>query len=238
MRVWDIHPGYLAKNSLLGQHAEIHALYNVIKNCKKGYSSHPETLRWKGNLDKLVVKHELTVREMALRGYRHASPCGKEEGWVNGTLTLEYVDHPAEQFGILGEKYRKSSSRGRIPLPGRGSDFWAHHKYSVMARGYNYYKEIQNFLKDKRDLPVKEERILIEKVSHIMDKPVTQKAMVNLAHHLWGYFKNMASEAEKHEYLYCPPEKLPYLMQFFYQLAQKFQQEYLLQSTIFADLLE
>ncbi|RQD77225.1 MAG: DUF1722 domain-containing protein [Candidatus Syntrophonatronum acetioxidans] len=238
MRVWDVHPGYLTRNSLLGQHAEIHALFNVIKDCKKGYGAHPETLRWKGHLNILRKRHDLTVKEMVLRGYRHASPCREEEKYANSSLRLKYINHPAEQLEILREKYLKNSSRGRIPLPRRGSDFWAHHKYSVMARGYNYYKDIQSFLRGKKDLPVKEERELIEKVTGIMEKPVPSKALVNLIHHLWGYFKDKASETEKEEYLNFPRESLSSVIQSFYQMARKYDQEYLLQSTVFADLLE
>lgn len=35
MRVWDLHPGYLSRQSLLGQHAEIHAVHAVIYDQKK-----------------------------------------------------------------------------------------------------------------------------------------------------------------------------------------------------------
>ncbi|MFW5896791.1 MAG: pyrimidine dimer DNA glycosylase/endonuclease V, partial [Bacillota bacterium] len=31
MRVWDIHPGYLDRGGLLGQHAEIHAVWSVLR---------------------------------------------------------------------------------------------------------------------------------------------------------------------------------------------------------------
>ena len=48
MRIWDVNPGYLNRQSLLGEHRELHAIVSIIKNNKKGYSRHPETLRWMG----------------------------------------------------------------------------------------------------------------------------------------------------------------------------------------------
>lgn len=238
MRVWDIHPGYLNGKSLLGQHAEIHALAKVIVEGKKGYGGHPETLRWRGNLGRLKVRHHLTIKEMGLRGYRHKSPCLEEEKLANSPKGIDYIDRPAQQFEILRQKYIKNSSGGRIPLPRRGSDFWGHHKYSVMARGYNYYKEVQSFLREKKDLPLEEEGELIGRVLEIMDKPVGYKGLVNLSHHLWGYFKDRASLEEREEYLHCSREKLPDLIDSFYNMAKKYNQEYLLRSTVFADLLE
>ncbi len=238
MRVWDIHPGYLTRKSLLGQHVEIHALYSVITGGKKGYANHPETLRWQGRLEQLKHCHDLTVKEMALRGYRHSSPI-RLENLLNGNFNPpSYVDHPAEQFEILRSKYEEGNLEGRIPLPKRGSEFWAHHKYSVMARGYNLYKEVQAFLKNKVDLPIHEEKELVEKIQSLMEKPVDSSALANTANHLWGYFKDKATAEEKDNYLHCPQEKLSELTLDFYCMAQKYNQKYLLHSTIFADFLE
>jgi len=46
MRIWDLHPGYLDRKRLLGEHRELHGLFNVVYLGKKGYARHPETLRW------------------------------------------------------------------------------------------------------------------------------------------------------------------------------------------------
>ncbi len=46
MRIWDIDPGYLNRQSLLGEHRELHALVSIVVNGKQGYSQHPETIRW------------------------------------------------------------------------------------------------------------------------------------------------------------------------------------------------
>ncbi len=74
MRIWDIPPEKLCKNHLLGEHRELHALWVILTQHKKGYCYHPETMRWKGKLAALYRRHELLVTEMEHRGYHHKSP--------------------------------------------------------------------------------------------------------------------------------------------------------------------
>ena len=74
MRIWDLSPSRLCRNHLLGEHRELHAIWSVLTKNKKGYSRHPEVLRWKGRLKALYQRHELLVAEMSERGYIHKSP--------------------------------------------------------------------------------------------------------------------------------------------------------------------
>jgi uncharacterized protein YbgA (DUF1722 family) len=235
MRVWDIHPGYLSNQSLLGQHVEIHALHSIIYNGKRGYASHPETIRWQGRLPELAAVHNLTVREMTLRGFTHKSPLPPSlEPTADGRRP--YVDSPAAQFDILLHKYMAKGQQGRIPLPENSSRFWAHHKYSVMARNYRYYKEMQAALKDSRDLPVTDGNIFIDRVLALMELETSAGALRNVTDHLWGYFKKEATEEEKSAYFSIPPAEAPAQVAYLFQLARKYRQNYLLHSTVFADI--
>lgn len=236
MRVWDVHPGYLSRQSLLGQHVEIHALFSVLCGGRKGYSKHPETLRWKGHLGLLAARHDLTVQEMALRGYNHASPIQIDQITKNNKLDkLKYVDKPSRQFELLKQKYLQKNQCGRIPLPKNISEFWSHYKYSIMGRGYFYYQEMKHFLNNCKDDSIGRDDELIEQVLSYMEKAPTEKSLRNVVDHLWGYFKHVSS-AEERKILENlrqnnPQAQLDYL----YLLAQKYSQEYLLHSTIFAD---
>src|SRR5688572_33173556 len=78
MRVWDIEAKLLCNNHLLGEHREIHAIWTILTENKKGYSHHPETLRWKGKLLALYNRHETVVAEMIKRGFNHKSTLKKE----------------------------------------------------------------------------------------------------------------------------------------------------------------
>lgn len=75
MRVWDIHPSFLSRQHLLGEHNEIHAIYTMIATGKGGsYQQHPEVLRWKGKLLALSIIHDRVAKELEARGYNHNSP--------------------------------------------------------------------------------------------------------------------------------------------------------------------
>jgi hypothetical protein len=103
MRIWDISPKKLCRPHLLGAHRELHAIWSVIVNGKKGYAHHPETLRWKGKLKALYGRHEALVAEMSDRAYRHRSPLAKKEATASAKQTI-YVDRPSKQIVILRNK--------------------------------------------------------------------------------------------------------------------------------------
>jgi hypothetical protein len=103
MRIWDISPKKLCRNHLLGEHRELHAIWSVLVNGKKGYAHHPETLRWKGKLKALYGRHDALVVEMSNRGYRHRSPLAKRAATGGAKQTI-FVDRPREQIVILRNK--------------------------------------------------------------------------------------------------------------------------------------
>jgi len=74
MRIWDLNPCRPCRNHLLGEHRELHAVWSILTRHKKGYSRHPETLRWKGKLRALFLRHKALVKEMDKRHYAHRSP--------------------------------------------------------------------------------------------------------------------------------------------------------------------
>ena len=99
MRIWDISPSLLCRNHLLGEHRELHAMWSVITQNKKGYSLHPETLRWKGKLRALYNRHDLLVSEMLSRGYNHnssldgrqATGISKQDVFINSILEQKLI---------------------------------------------------------------------------------------------------------------------------------------------------
>ena len=103
MRIWDISPKKLCRSHLLGEHRELHAIWSVLVNGKKGYARHPETLRWKRKLKALYGRHEALVFEMSNRGYEHRSPLAKREA-TGSAKQMSYVDKPRVQIVILQHK--------------------------------------------------------------------------------------------------------------------------------------
>src|SRR5215831_13355775 len=115
MRIWDLPAGYLNRQSLLGEHRELHGIFAIVTQGKRGYARHPETMRWAAAVGGLVRRHGLLVEEMRLRGYVDRSPLAEpapdESPWPS-----VYVTAPGEQFALLRRKY-KGGEQGRIPFP-------------------------------------------------------------------------------------------------------------------------
>lgn len=103
MRIWDIPTENLCRQHLLGEHRELHALWSILINNKTGYSKHPETLRWKGKLKALYLRHEQQVKEMKRRGFNHKSPLN-EKFSVGKNMQDDLVDSIEKQKELLRKK--------------------------------------------------------------------------------------------------------------------------------------
>jgi hypothetical protein len=105
MRIWDVPPHQLCRQHLLGEHRELHGLWNILTlhDGMGGYSRHPETKRWVGKTRALFERHELLVIEMGRRGYQHRSPLDRAA--AKGARTQDaFVDSRNEQEHLLTEK--------------------------------------------------------------------------------------------------------------------------------------
>jgi hypothetical protein len=103
MRIWDIDPKRLCRNHLLGEHAELHATWAVLTKNRKGYSHHPEVLRWRGKLRGLYGRHEKLICEITCRGYAHKSPLPKKMATGSSTQNILITPY-REQLRILRNK--------------------------------------------------------------------------------------------------------------------------------------
>jgi len=182
MRIWDINPGYLNRQSLLGEHCELHAIVSIIVNRKKGYSNHPETVRWAGYGWALRQRHRLLAAEMSLRGFTDESPVATraKKGLWPGT----YLDEPVRQFQILDARYR-NKEHGRIPLPKNAQQLWSHHKYSVLARDVNLYRKLGRDVSGMK--PHHDFSELAKVVTELLRKPPSVDGLRNTLQHMWGH---------------------------------------------------
>jgi Pyrimidine dimer DNA glycosylase len=105
MRIWDVPPERLCRQHLLGEHRELHGLWNIltVHEGKGGYAQHPETLRWVGKTRALFQRHQALVREMEGRGYHHRSPLDRRDarGISSQSVLLAEID---DQMAILRNK--------------------------------------------------------------------------------------------------------------------------------------
>lgn len=108
MRIWDIHPEDLCRKHLLGEHRELHGLWNILTKHGGvgGYSHHPETKRWAGKEHALYKRHDALVNEMKKRKYNHQSPLDKN--FIKGEkYQNSFINTIKEQKEILQNKQCK-----------------------------------------------------------------------------------------------------------------------------------
>lgn len=180
MRIWDIDPGYLNRQSLLGEHRELHGIVSIIVNGKKGYARHPETLRWVGHGWALKQRHSQLVCEMTLRGFTHQSPVvtrSKKYKWPT-----TFIDTPDRQLQILKAKYI-DKERGRIPLPNNEQQLWSQHKYSVLARDPGSYRVLGRRIASREG----DFQELALELTEILRRPPSAGGIRNAVQHMWGY---------------------------------------------------
>ncbi len=70
---------------------------------------------------------------------------------------------------------------------------WAKNKYYVLSKSHKAYLKIREYLKEKEvDI-----LILNEKIQEVRAEKESKKDFRNAILHIWGYFKEKASEIEK-----------------------------------------
>jgi hypothetical protein len=191
VRVWDVSPGYLNRQSLLGEHRELHGIHAIISLGRTGYARHPETLRWVRALSGLAWRHQHLADEMRLRGYVDRTPIGTSRRRV--VWPGIFIDPPSEQFRLLRAKY-VGRLTGRIPLPRSAQEVWAHHKYSVLARDPEAYRRWgRHVSRFRRGSPFDE---LAADLVDALRRPPARGALVTAVEHMWGHVSRAATVDE------------------------------------------
>lgn len=226
MRIWDINPGYLNRQSLLGEHRELHGIVSIIVNGKKGYSKHPETIRWVGYGWALKQRHNELASEMALRGFTDRTPVTTESN--HDIWPMTYIDAPHVQFSLLKEKYI-DKEMGRIPLPKNEQELWSHHKYSVLARDPSTYKQIGHCVSNQ-EIGFAELSLTLVKI--LRTRPSDGGAR-NAIQHMWGHVR------AKNEQNNCAIETWPLLtlLDTVQKSAMETNEPYLTKSTALSELM-
>ena len=72
-------------------------------------------------------------------------------------------------------------------------ELWAKNKYYVLSKSHKTYLEIREYLKEKEV----DTLFINEKIERIRGIEESKKDFKNAILHVWGYFKNEATEIEK-----------------------------------------
>lgn len=116
---------------------------------------------------------------------------------------------------------------------------WAKYKYLILEHSHKAYLQIRHLLKDKQTFPEQEFLILI---CQALQEKTDRLTKVNSIDHVWGYFKNTATQEEKEIYKnmwdsFIGDEiELSEMKAFLYALTQKYHVHYLLKSYYFINI--
>ncbi len=113
---------------------------------------------------------------------------------------------------------------------------WSRYKYNILEHSPANYMKIRQLLKDKSTYPVLE---FYEIIDRSLAEDIEIKNGINSAQHVWGYFKDIASEKEKKRFLsyLASYERGTYsikaIKNLLYKMAEKYEEDYLLSSFYF-----
>lgn len=110
---------------------------------------------------------------------------------------------------------------------------WREEKYRVLLHDQNAYNKIRALLKESPSL----EEVQFQ-INEAINHSPTTGSIINAYEHMWGYFKNIATDNEKHKALMLKDDfmnhqiELDALLSYLSQLANKYDIKYLQESTI------
>ena len=116
---------------------------------------------------------------------------------------------------------------------GKIEKLWREEKYRVLLHDQNAYNIIRALLKESPSL----EEVQFQ-INEAINHSPTTGSIINAYEHMWGYFKNIATENEKHKALMLKDDfmnhqiELDTLLSYLSQLANKYDIEYLQESTV------
>lgn len=113
---------------------------------------------------------------------------------------------------------------------------WSRYKYLILERSPVSYEAIRALLKEKSAYPA---TVFYWMLEDAVKMPLETGNSINAAQHIWGYFKDIASNQEKLSFLKCMEEcrqgssDTKKLKRMLWKLTQNYQEPYLLNSYYF-----
>jgi hypothetical protein len=227
VRVWDVSPGYLNRQSLLGEHRELHGIASILLHGKTGYSRHPETMRWARALGGLAARHDHLAAEMRLRGYVDRTPVAGAPARV--VWPAVFVTEPGVQLDLLRRKY-VGREKGRISLPRTPQQAWAQHEYSVMARSPEAYRRLGRWVAGRRSAAALDG--LMTDLVELLRQPPSAPRVVTAIDHMWAHLRRHAQPDERAAAARRPADALACVQ----AIALRVRDRRLLTSTALSDL--
>lgn len=227
MRIRDISPGYLNSEQLLEEHRVLHEIVASLTSGSSSTVHGEDIIRWKGFGWALKQRHLLLVEELRLRGFADITPVRTRSN--KGHWPKFDSEEPMIQLQALDEGDMEVSP-GRIPLPVNAQQFWAQHKYSILARDQNFYKRTGKQVAGMRRN--EDFTTVVFRVTRQLQKRPSAGGLQNAIQHMWGHVSDKgASVGSK-----CLQWSAHRLLREIQHRAVEYHEHYLLDSTALGEL--
>lgn len=171
---------------------------------------------------------------------------GKRAGSHSRTIDLEifkeFIDDLPHDIDIMLEVKDKNLSTLKVNNYIKDEKIknleveWSRYKYNILEHSPSHYNEIRRILKDKNSYPIFDFYSLIDSS---LEKEIEVENGINAASHVWGYFKDIATDKEKRKFFsYLKSYKkgsfsIKAVKKTLMKMAVKYDEEYLLSSYYF-----
>ncbi len=167
MTIWQVSPAYFSSTDLTTEYQELE----------------------KNTNENQFVKHRMQLidAELKLRTLFDAPD------WQNSSAKLLGINCPErieQQYKTLKGAYQKQCL-ARINLPQNAVALWTHHKYAIMARNIELYKNIGKQVAHNKSPQYFAE--LCQLISDELLKRPSSGAILNVLQHMWGYIANLSN---------------------------------------------
>lgn len=117
MRIWDTIPCKdLCNSHLLGEHNEVHAIWNTFRDKHTRFYNNPEMKRWNGKFKALYNRHEEQVEEMKRRNFNHKSPLEPVSFTTGKAIQDEFLFTKQQHIDTLRERSLDKNKRCNCKL--------------------------------------------------------------------------------------------------------------------------
>lgn len=186
----------------IGESLNIPIVYDNLHNEVLSFDNSKKDDYWIGKTSKTWNKSDGT-QKIHYSQQNIEKRAGSHSETINLGMFKEFVDNINFDIDIMLEVKDKNLSVIKANNYLRDNKIerlefeWSKYKYNVLEHSPRIYNEIRQVLKDKRSYPILQ---FYELIDSALKKKISIRNGINSAEHVWGYFKNIATEKEKKKF--------------------------------------
>jgi hypothetical protein len=227
-QILDIHPGYLGNQHIADEYCFLQTVLTGHSDRATRASAKQGLQQWPKYSWAAYHRYCWLEAELNFRGIVQQPPQTKFEKIGNENLWPESSCTPAQQFKVISEM-RIHADTARLPIPKNAQQVWAQHKYSIMARNNNLYREMgQKVAGLKTELEFAD---LLDELTYILRLQPSEGGLRNAAQHMWGHVSG--NEKVDKDFVDWPLSRL--LREIIFRVIDQ-EETYLLHSTALTEL--